>query len=248
MTDQQPQAPQCPQGHGPMLFHSVGCHWYCRECPGCGEMATPAMIAHTAARAGHTAETAMQDKYAAMHQRAEQAEARVRELEAERDRLREAIRGAISYAGRRWSEWGERAEGVADILEQALNCPRCGNPQPDCQCHGSAAMEHERAEEGEEIEGVGKVPYEDSAPHGRCWCEAPLEWGEDINLSRKPESRIVLRCSASLDHRPCPGPAPYGYCNVHPGEPMQRMPPDTEYGTGYLYCPRCNEEVNDVNP
>jgi len=41
--------------------------------------------------------------------------------EAEVVKLREAIEQAIKCASGRWSEWGGRAESVADILESALN-------------------------------------------------------------------------------------------------------------------------------
>ncbi len=44
------------------------------------------------------------------------AEARVRALEA-------GIKAAMDCSGNRWSEWGERAENVGDILYALLNPP-----------------------------------------------------------------------------------------------------------------------------
>jgi len=44
------------------------------------------------------------------------AETRVRALE-------EGIRAAMDYSGNRWSEWGERAENVADMLDALLAPP-----------------------------------------------------------------------------------------------------------------------------
>lgn len=43
-------------------------------------------------------------------------EARVRALEA-------GIKAAMDYSGNRWSEWGERAENVGDMLGALLNPP-----------------------------------------------------------------------------------------------------------------------------
>ena len=45
---------------------------------------------------------------------------------AETARLRERVEAAIDYANGRWSEWGERAETVRDMLEQALT----SDPEP----------------------------------------------------------------------------------------------------------------------
>lgn len=44
----------------------------------------------------------------------------IKNLRSEHDRLLEAIRESINYAGNRWSEWGYRAEGCLKILEAAL--------------------------------------------------------------------------------------------------------------------------------
>lgn len=55
----------------------------------------------------------IEDELSELRARAEAAEARVAELEA-------AIRNARKMATGRWCEWGDRAEGVAEILAAAL--------------------------------------------------------------------------------------------------------------------------------
>ena len=39
------------------------------------------------------------------------------------DRLLEAIQNALERSGNRWCEWGQRAEGVAKILNEAVYGP-----------------------------------------------------------------------------------------------------------------------------
>ena len=48
------------------------------------------------------------------------------DAEAEVARLRCDVRAAMDYAGNRWSEWGERAENVGDMLGAALAEPKEG--------------------------------------------------------------------------------------------------------------------------
>jgi len=72
----------------------------------------------------------LEEKLAASEARAEKAISDTvqefglrRAAEARVGALEEGIRAAMDYSGNRWSEWGERAENVADMLDALLAPP-----------------------------------------------------------------------------------------------------------------------------
>lgn len=254
MTDQQ-DAPLCPHGHGPMQEMEWGqgpyyIAWRCVD-PTCGAIGEAFLLEqeYQRGRAGeHGLYVAAKRDAEQQRQRAEASEARVRELE-------DALRNIAEY----WNG-AETPEAMSDALhyigsrvDHALagTCPRCGNPQPDCQCYGSKAMAEDYRQP------------QDEAPHGRCWCGAPLEqriWhnegADGFWCSANAEHAPCPNCGQWVkwarragwyDHRPgadampCPGPALHGYCPRHPGTPLQNHPPEHDGATGYLWCPKCEE-------
>jgi hypothetical protein len=74
-------------------------------------------------------------------------------IREERDRYKKGIKDAMDMSGNRWSEWGTRAESVADILDDALypkkvvlrrDCERragSGGKDLSCpECHGEGTV------------------------------------------------------------------------------------------------------------
>jgi len=81
------------------------------RCAVCGESADPRWYVARPACDGHG--EAFPEEILSLR-------ARIAELEAERDRYLAAIVEAVAAAGNRWSEWGDRAVSVAEILDAAL--------------------------------------------------------------------------------------------------------------------------------
>ena len=93
----------------------------CRHCSmfACGEATDPSEMCREAILERlATAEAASRPVFSRrlLEHRLAAAEARVRALEA-------GIKAAMDCSGNRWSEWGERAENVADMLDALLAPP-----------------------------------------------------------------------------------------------------------------------------
>jgi len=93
-------------------------------------VSTPLATADRALYAERCRVVDLEEKLAASEARAEKAISDTvqefglrRAAEARVGALEEGIRAAMDYSGNRWSEWGERAENVADMLDALLAPP-----------------------------------------------------------------------------------------------------------------------------
>lgn len=243
--------------------------------------------------------------------RAEEAEARERdhfdrmrainiqlkERTEERDRLREEVRLAkyslTGIAEDRSTDPSARARITLRYMRESGDCPRCGNPQSDCQCYGSAAMSEDRlkhdVQEAQENlagwssnkqdamlseannvrSGSAAMEHEraaNKALRGRCWCGREVfsngsicqkghqpcpgckQW---VEWDRHGPHYIHIQGEhPGGAYEPCPGPAPHGYCHVHPNTPLERSSHNDcdDQSHTFITCPRCSEEkLRDAN-